>query len=42
MMYELQECGVNCQDHINVHKMYTAENVFTLVSDVATKSQNQN
>ncbi|XP_050666461.1 cilia- and flagella-associated protein 161 isoform X3 [Leptidea sinapis] len=33
------ECGVTCRNYIDIHKRYTAENVFTLVSDIATKSK---
>ncbi|CAK1540018.1 unnamed protein product [Leptosia nina] len=33
------ECGVTCRDYIDIHKMYTAENIFTLVSDVETKTK---
>ncbi|XP_028039541.1 cilia- and flagella-associated protein 161 [Bombyx mandarina] len=34
------ECGVTCRNYIDVHKRYTAENIFTLVSDVETKKKN--
>ncbi|XP_053620552.1 cilia- and flagella-associated protein 161 isoform X2 [Plodia interpunctella] len=33
------ECGVTCRNYIDIHKRYTAENIFTMVSDVATKKQ---
>nr|XP_034836470.1 cilia- and flagella-associated protein 161 isoform X3 [Maniola hyperantus] len=31
------ECGVTCRNYIDIHKRFTAENIFTLVSDVETK-----
>ncbi|KAJ8735571.1 hypothetical protein PYW07_007191 [Mythimna separata] len=31
------ECGVNCRNFIDIHGRYTAENIFTLVSDIETK-----
>ncbi|KAJ8736357.1 hypothetical protein PYW08_007013 [Mythimna loreyi] len=31
------ECGVNCKNYIDIHGRYTAENIFTLVSDIETK-----
>ncbi|XP_031769107.1 cilia- and flagella-associated protein 161 isoform X2 [Galleria mellonella] len=33
------ECGVTCRNYIDIHKRYTAENIFTLVSDVETKTK---
>ncbi|KAH9637648.1 hypothetical protein HF086_009316 [Spodoptera exigua] len=33
------ECGVNCRDHVDIHGRFTAENIFTLVSDVETKTK---
>ncbi|XP_072943329.1 cilia- and flagella-associated protein 161-like [Epargyreus clarus] len=33
------ECGVTCRNYIDIHKRFTAENIFTLVSDVETKSK---
>ncbi|KAM3967640.1 cilia- and flagella-associated protein 161 [Aphomia sociella] len=33
------ECGVTCREYIDIHKRYTAENIFTLVSDVETKTK---
>ncbi|XP_022822234.1 cilia- and flagella-associated protein 161-like [Spodoptera litura] len=33
------ECGVNCRDYTDIHGRFTAENVFTLVSDVETKTK---
>ncbi|PZC79126.1 cilia- and flagella-associated protein 161 isoform X1 [Helicoverpa armigera] len=33
------ECGVTCRNYIDIHGRYTAENVFTLVSDVETKTK---
>ncbi|KAJ8723785.1 hypothetical protein PYW07_007765 [Mythimna separata] len=33
------ECGVNCANYIDIHGRNTAENVFTLVSDVETKTK---
>ncbi|XP_059051086.1 cilia- and flagella-associated protein 161 isoform X1 [Achroia grisella] len=32
------ECGITCRNYIDIHKRYTAENIFTLVSDVETKT----
>ncbi|KAJ8723814.1 hypothetical protein PYW07_007794 [Mythimna separata] len=34
------ECGVNCANYIDIHGRNTAENIFTLVSDVETKTKN--
>ncbi|KAF9816227.1 hypothetical protein SFRURICE_003778 [Spodoptera frugiperda] len=34
------ECGVTCRDYKDIHKRFTAENIFTLVSDVETKTKN--
>ncbi|CAG9117561.1 unnamed protein product [Plutella xylostella] len=33
------ECGVTCRNVRDIHKRFTAENVFTFVSDVETKKQ---
>ncbi|KAJ2947893.1 hypothetical protein O0L34_g9683 [Tuta absoluta] len=33
------ECGVTCRNYQDLHKRFAAENVFKLVSDVETKSQ---
>ncbi|XP_026731547.1 cilia- and flagella-associated protein 161 [Trichoplusia ni] len=33
------ECGVTCRNYIDLHGRFTAENVFTLVSDVETKTK---
>ncbi|XP_075972269.1 cilia- and flagella-associated protein 161-like [Anticarsia gemmatalis] len=33
------EYGVTCRNYVDIHKRYTAENIFTMVSDVATKSK---
>ncbi|CAG9581420.1 unnamed protein product [Danaus chrysippus] len=33
------ECGVTCRDYIDIHGRYTAENIFSLVSDVETKKK---
>ncbi|XP_052737740.1 cilia- and flagella-associated protein 161 [Bicyclus anynana] len=33
------ECGVTCRNYIDIHKRFTARNVFTLVSDVAVKKK---
>ncbi|XP_026320151.1 cilia- and flagella-associated protein 161 isoform X1 [Hyposmocoma kahamanoa] len=35
------ECGVTCRNYLNIHKKFTAENVFALVSDVETKKQDK-
>ncbi|KAG6440499.1 hypothetical protein O3G_MSEX001266 [Manduca sexta] len=33
------ECGVTCRNYIDIHRRHTAENIFTLVSDVETKTK---
>ncbi|KAJ8723784.1 hypothetical protein PYW07_007764 [Mythimna separata] len=33
------ECGVNCANYIDIHGRNTAENIFTLISDVETKTK---
>ncbi|KAL4712702.1 hypothetical protein ACJJTC_007999 [Scirpophaga incertulas] len=33
------ECGVTCRNYVDIHKRHTAENIFSLVSDVETKSK---
>ncbi|CAB3240668.1 unnamed protein product [Arctia plantaginis] len=33
------ECGVTCRNYIDIHGRFTAENIFTMVSDVETKSK---
>lgn len=33
------ECGVTCRNYVDIHGRFTAENIFTLVSDVETKKQ---
>ncbi|CAH0405367.1 unnamed protein product [Chilo suppressalis] len=33
------ECGVTCRNYIDIHKRHTAENIFTLVSDIETKTK---
>ncbi|CAK1602048.1 unnamed protein product [Parnassius mnemosyne] len=33
------ECGVTCKNYLDIHKRCTAENIFSLVSDVETKTK---
>ncbi|CAH2102516.1 unnamed protein product [Euphydryas editha] len=33
------ECGVTCRNYVDIHGRHTAENIFTLVSDVETKTK---
>ncbi|XP_013177439.1 PREDICTED: uncharacterized protein C15orf26-like [Papilio xuthus] len=33
------ECGVTCRNYVDIHKRCTAENIFSLVSDVETKTK---
>ncbi|CAG4978668.1 unnamed protein product [Parnassius apollo] len=35
----VKECGVTCKDYLDIHKRCTAENIFSLVSDVQTKTK---
>ncbi|KPI94881.1 hypothetical protein RR46_11885 [Papilio xuthus] len=35
----IKECGVTCRNYVDIHKRCTAENIFSLVSDVETKTK---